>query len=1042
MSVMRYRLGLRLGREVKCNNHNLSHAIEWSPDAQAECLLSARHEGGGCVFGNIADFFRSELKDSVIPQLLAKPAMTLEVLQPLLRTNRLVQTSAHCLVHGRTCCLKTCNRHIAGTSCRPFSKRGSGLGCNDQEIVYFMAWLGLRMLLQEPDVTQENVVGFPPDVIEQAVSSIYYMEVCELDAVQFGCACARRRQFIRLRHKEKVLGEISPLARFSTRFFRAVKYHWSEQLVRAALLEKCLEFYQADELDIPWFSDDGTRTVVRSELSRPIQEATVSEAIFRYRTADHTLPLSAGGFNHRAEAFYRCRDEQPDHPMVQNALTRGLRKVKVLHERTPDCVFKKVIVLLNAFHQGSGENHLDFLAEALGIEHAWRAECRVTQINTYNPRYSAAYDAFILSNKGSSPEFNGFFKQKNPYYTALALAHHLQNYGVYDKVVQWTNAFVDFLDPRYEPQNTINTMHAITSLIVTSQKKYCLKAKIGIIIFEAVKACVPVSPHSRAVGRTLSFSFEKGGADASKSMNLLNLPMETSSVVRKMALSTGGAGEGAEGRGGAMSAKGTGKSKINPSLAVKAELAQVESLKIQLKDTEAKKLGRPAGDRDIGQAQADAAEAQAQEPDSTKRKTKKSARGLTIKGYSDDERSSFSGVVTSCTSGATESRPLTALDDIIRALDYAMGLLKNKDMITEESATLDTFGFCISLWLEFAFQGKVSVAGREHRAYSLLRVDLQQTLLDANETLNTPGFVTLDSDGQKTCNALELARLLNENLTSQPVSEILWAEDDDGDERALRSVCEHMTCNRELTVVPWTAYISQKLHLPILMHQPVQDVVTSLLSESAAGRKYLLVDVISSLYSGICNILPPGMFGFAFDVAAAYGERKHFVEGTQEAGVFGNVDNLQKACSLRVTYLLELLKELLVLRKAGRIHLQVSEPLDGLIPKLHALRMTDPCFSNMVAFDAVQFATHWARDWTAILEKADSDDLMSFNDKLVAATEGLDTKDATQGTSSTTAKSITAASLFRSSSTNDIDIDGKDDDQANGGRAGQLLYSS
>ncbi|CAE7837095.1 unnamed protein product [Symbiodinium sp. CCMP2592] len=183
MSVMRYRLGLRLGREVKCNNHNLSHAIEWSPDAQAECLLSARHEGGGCVFGNIADFFRSELKDSVIPQLLAKPAMTLEVLQPLLRTNRL-------------------------------------------EIVYFMAWLGLRMLLQEPDVTQENVVGFPPDVIEQAVSSIYYMEVCELDAVQFGCACARRRQFIRLRHKEKVLGEISPLARFSTRFFRAVKYHW------------------------------------------------------------------------------------------------------------------------------------------------------------------------------------------------------------------------------------------------------------------------------------------------------------------------------------------------------------------------------------------------------------------------------------------------------------------------------------------------------------------------------------------------------------------------------------------------------------------------------------------------------------------------------------------------------------------------------------------------------------------------------------------------------------------------------------------------
>ncbi|OLP73512.1 hypothetical protein AK812_SmicGene47227, partial [Symbiodinium microadriaticum] len=229
MSVMRYRLGLRLGREIKCNHHSISHAIEWNPDAQAECLLSAQHEGG-CVFGNIADFFRSELKISVIPQLLEKPAMALDVLQPLLRTNRLVQTSAPCLAHGRTCCLKTCNRHIAGTSCRPFSKRGAGLGCHDHEIIYFMAWLGLRLVLQEADVTQENVVGFPVDIIEQAVSSIYHIEVCELDAVQFGCACARRRQFIRLRHKHKVLEVISPLSRFATRFFRAVKFHWSEQL--------------------------------------------------------------------------------------------------------------------------------------------------------------------------------------------------------------------------------------------------------------------------------------------------------------------------------------------------------------------------------------------------------------------------------------------------------------------------------------------------------------------------------------------------------------------------------------------------------------------------------------------------------------------------------------------------------------------------------------------------------------------------------------------------------------------------------------------
>ncbi|OLP38507.1 hypothetical protein AK812_SmicGene48831, partial [Symbiodinium microadriaticum] len=43
----------------------------------------------------------------------------------------------------------------------------------------------------------------------------------------------------------------------------------------AALLERCLEFYQVDEVDVPWYTSDGTRTVIRSELSRPIQEATV-----------------------------------------------------------------------------------------------------------------------------------------------------------------------------------------------------------------------------------------------------------------------------------------------------------------------------------------------------------------------------------------------------------------------------------------------------------------------------------------------------------------------------------------------------------------------------------------------------------------------------------------------------------------------------------------------------------------------------------------------------------------------------------------------
>ena len=201
------------------------------------------------------------------------------------------------------------------------------------------------------------------------------------------------------------------------------------------------------------------------------------------------MPLSAGGFNHRAEAFYRCVEERPDHALVQDALHRGLRKVKVLNSRTPDHVFSKVIALLNQFHTGSGDNHFDVLNEALKIEQAWKAECAVSKLNSYNPKYTQLYEHFALA-KSASAEYNGYFKAKNPYWVSIALVHHLQVYGVYAKLEAWSNECVDYLDPRYEPLACIHQMHALASLVVSSQKKFTSKEKVGVILFEALKTCV------------------------------------------------------------------------------------------------------------------------------------------------------------------------------------------------------------------------------------------------------------------------------------------------------------------------------------------------------------------------------------------------------------------------------------------------------------------------------------------------------------------------------------------------------------------------
>ena len=230
MAIMRFRLEKRLGRTIS-HNTKASHMIEWNAASQEECKLAGSVEGS-CVFGDIGQFFRPELHQQVIPELLRKPAVAIQALTPLIMTDRAMCTTGKCQVHDRMCSLKSCNRHIAGTSCKPFSRRGAGLGTADSDIVYTLAWVGLRRVLQESDITQENVVGFPMTLFSDLLGDLYHLDSCTLQAACFGSPCSRNRQFVRLRHKIKVLAEISPISNFALRFHRVANFHWSQPLVR------------------------------------------------------------------------------------------------------------------------------------------------------------------------------------------------------------------------------------------------------------------------------------------------------------------------------------------------------------------------------------------------------------------------------------------------------------------------------------------------------------------------------------------------------------------------------------------------------------------------------------------------------------------------------------------------------------------------------------------------------------------------------------------------------------------------------------------
>ena len=55
------------------------------------------------------------------------------------------------------------------------------------------------------------------------------------------------------------------------------------------------------------------------------------EAVFKWSSPNRTWPVTAGTFNHRAEAFYRCYASSPYHPLVQDCLMRGLKNVKMMY---------------------------------------------------------------------------------------------------------------------------------------------------------------------------------------------------------------------------------------------------------------------------------------------------------------------------------------------------------------------------------------------------------------------------------------------------------------------------------------------------------------------------------------------------------------------------------------------------------------------------------------------------------------------------------------------------------------------------------------
>ena len=292
---------------------------------------------------------------------------------------------------------------------------------------------------------------------------------------------------------------------------------------------------------------------------------------------------------------------------------------------------------------------------------------------------------------------------------------------------------------------------------------------------------------------------------------------------------------------------------------------------------------------DMPQASAETAEGEGgDEPQAKKRKLGKAQRKQSLlKGY-DAEKASFSTIATSLT--GMESRPITALDDAIAALRFAMGMLiKDKVIESEDDEKVTaTFSFCMGLFLEFSWNGKCSLNGREHRQYSHLRTELQQTLIDVLQQLESPEFAADgdkankagDAKSGKSCKnssvtPLELAEILCTTFGDRPVTQVVW---DDLDEVPIRNIVEWMSTKKsEVSCI--SAFVGT-MHRPMMLHSAVKESLEDIFAMQSPAS---ILDVISLAYDKICKHLPPAWLGFGFDCVTAFADRGHFVEGTDKA---------------------------------------------------------------------------------------------------------------------------------------------------------------
>ncbi len=108
--------------------------------------------------------------------------------------------------------------HIAGTPCVDFSLRGNQLQELGPAFIVFLCWCAHRREQQEAVVVQENVTGFPIQLLIDLLGDIYDIQSACINPATLGFPSERIRQWVVMRHRTKTCGFSLSLDVFSKLF--------------------------------------------------------------------------------------------------------------------------------------------------------------------------------------------------------------------------------------------------------------------------------------------------------------------------------------------------------------------------------------------------------------------------------------------------------------------------------------------------------------------------------------------------------------------------------------------------------------------------------------------------------------------------------------------------------------------------------------------------------------------------------------------------------------------------------------------------------